>query len=73
MCNCNFYVAGSAIENVCHYSHLCYIITSSFSDINDVTYRRNCLFGQANNVLCFFNKGDMLIRLNLFESYCNGM
>ena len=22
MCDCNFYVGGNAIENVCHYSHL---------------------------------------------------
>jgi hypothetical protein len=69
----NFYVGGRAIENVCRYSHLGHIITSSFSDIDDVTYRRNCLVGQANNVLCFFNKLDMLVRLNLFKSYCSSM
>ena len=73
MCDCNFYVGGNAIENVCHYSHLGHIITSFFSDNDDVTYRRNCLVGQANNVLCFFNKVDMLVRLNLFKSYCSSM
>ena len=73
MCDCNFYVGGNAIEDVCHYSHLGHIITSFFSDNDDVTYRRNCLVGQANNVLCFFNKVDMLVRLNLFKSYCSSM
>ena len=73
ICACNFYVGGNAIENVCHYSHLGHIITSFFSDNDDVTYRRNCLVGQANNVLCFFNKVDMLVRLNLFKSYCSSM
>jgi hypothetical protein len=71
-CDCNFYVGGSAIENVCRYSHLGHIITSSFSNIDDVTYRRNCLVGQSNNILCFF-KLDMLVRLNLFKSYCSSM
>jgi Reverse transcriptase (RNA-dependent DNA polymerase) len=59
-CDCNFNVGGSAIVNVCRYSHVGHIITSTFSDINDITYRRNCLVGQANNVFCFFNKLDML-------------
>jgi hypothetical protein len=72
-CDCNLYVGGSAIENVCRYSHLGHIITSSFSESDDVTYRRNCLVGQANNVLCFFNKLDVLVRLNLFKSYCSSM
>jgi hypothetical protein len=36
-CDCNFYIGGSAIENVCRYSHVGHIITSSFSDIDDVT------------------------------------
>jgi hypothetical protein len=72
-CDCNFYVGGSTIENVCHYSHLDQIITSSFSNTDDVTYSRICLDSQANNVLCFFNKLDMLVRLNLFKSYCSSM
>jgi hypothetical protein len=45
MCDCNFYVGGSTTENVCSYPHLGHFITSSFSDIDDVTYRRNCLVG----------------------------
>jgi hypothetical protein len=44
MCDSNFYVGGNAIENVCHYSHLGHIITSSFSDIDDVTIQAQLSF-----------------------------
>ena len=73
MRECEFYISGRIIENVEQYSHLGHIITSSFHDNEDITHRRNCFVGQANNVLCFFSKLDPLVKLNLFKSYCSSM
>jgi hypothetical protein len=73
MIGCSFYIGGNLIENVTHYSHLGHVVTSSFNDSDDIKYRRNCFIGQANNVLCFFNKLDLLVKLKLFKSYCSSM
>jgi len=66
-------IGGKTVENVNQYSHLGHIITSSFVDDDDISHRRNCFVGQSNNVLCFFNKLDMLVKLKLFKSYCSSM
>lgn len=72
MCQCRFFIGGNLIENVDQYTHLGHIITSSQSDTEDITHRRNCFVGQVNNVLCFFNKIDVLVKLRLFKSFCSG-
>ena len=68
-----FFIGGKPVENVSQYSHLGHIINSSFSDSDDITNRRNCFVGQANNVMCFFNKLDLTVRLRLFLSYCSSI
>jgi len=73
MCAYRFYIGGKIVANVDQYTHLGHIITSSFTDKDDIIYRRNCFIGQANNVLCFFSKLDVLVRLRLFKSYCSSM
>ena len=73
MCAYKFYIGGKIVANVEQYTHLGHIITSSFTDKDDIIYRRNCFIGQANNVLCFFSKLDVLVRLRLFKSYCSSM
>lgn len=73
MCGCHFYIGGNIIENVNQYTHLGHIVTSTLSDIDDITHRRNCFVGQTNNVLCFFNKLDMIVKLKLFKSYCSSI
>jgi endonuclease/exonuclease/phosphatase family metal-dependent hydrolase len=73
MCQCRFFIGGNSIENVNQYTHLGHIITSSQSDTEDITHRRNCFVGQVNNVLCFFNKLDVLVKLKLFKSFCSSM
>ena len=71
MRTCKLYINGKLIENVNHYSHLGHIINSDFSDDEDIIIRRNSFVGQVNNLLCFFNKQDILIKLKLFQSYCS--
>jgi len=51
MCAYRFFIGGNIVSNVDQYAHLGHIIVSSFSDRDDITYRRNCFIGQANNVL----------------------
>lgn len=71
MRTCKLYINGKLIENVNHYSHLGHIINSDFTDDEDIIIRRNSFVGQVNNLLCFFNKQDILIKLKLFQSYCS--
>jgi hypothetical protein len=63
-----FFIDGKSIENVWsgQYSFLGHIINSSLSDSNDITNRRNCFVAQANNVMCFFNKRDLMVKVWLF-------
>ena len=53
--------------------HLGHVINCHLNDKEDVTHRRNCFIGQSNNVLCYFNKLDLSIRVKLFKSYCSSM
>lgn len=71
MRSCNFCINGKSIENVNQYSHLGHIINSDFSDDDDIIHRRNSFVGQVNNLICFFNHQDMLVKLKLFQSYCS--
>jgi len=50
-----------------------HIITSSLLDGGDIVQRRNTFVGQTNNVLCFFNKLNTMIKLKLFKSYCTSV
>ena len=70
MCNCFFFIGNRRIENVDSFSHLGHIITSSMDDTDDIQQRRNSFIGQTNNVLCFFNKLNTSVKLQLFKSYC---
>jgi Reverse transcriptase (RNA-dependent DNA polymerase) len=64
MCASSFYIGGKLLEHVNQYAHLGHIITSEFDDICDITHRRNCFVCQVNGVLCFFNKLDLIVKLN---------
>ena len=48
-----FHIGGRDIEQVDSFSHLGHIITSDFSDTEDIRYRRNRFVGQVNNCLFF--------------------
>ena len=71
MLTCNLYITGKLIVNVNHYFHLGHFINSDFTDDDDIIHRRNSIVGQVNNLLCFFNKQEISIRLKLFQSYCS--
>jgi hypothetical protein len=60
---------GNLIENVKQYPHLSHIISSAFSDDDDTIQIRNSFVGQTNDLLCFFNEQDILVKLKLFQSY----
>jgi len=61
------------IDNVDRFSHLGHIITSSFRVGDYIVHRRNTFIVQTNNVLCFFNKWNTLVKLKLFKSYCTSI
>ena len=71
--DCVFFVGGKRVERVESYTHLGHIINHHFDDSNDVIHRRNAFIGQANNVLCYFSKMDMLVKIKLFNSYCTSL
>ena len=49
-------VGGNDIEIVSEWPHLGHIISSHCLDDADIFHRRNCMIGQANSVLCYFEK-----------------
>jgi hypothetical protein len=73
MNNCTFSIGGAPVVKVNSYLHLGHIINNQLNDDDDVMYRRNCFIGQANNVLCYFNKLDMCVRIKLFKNFCSSM
>jgi len=73
MCNCCFFVGNKIIDNVDRFSHAGRIITSFLPDGDDIVQRRNTFVRQTNNVLCFFNKLNTIVKLKLFESYCTSI
>jgi hypothetical protein len=70
---CTFLIGGKPVENVSSYPHLGHIINSKFDDNDDVLQRRRHFIGQANNVLCYFNKLDLHVKIKLFKSYCSSI
>jgi len=73
MCNYCFFVGNKMIDNIDRFSHVGHIITSFLLDGDDIVQRRNTFVGQTNNVLCFFNKLNNMIKLKLFKSYCTSI
>jgi len=61
------------IDNVDRFSHVGHIITSSLLDGDDIVQRRNTFVGQTNNVFCFFNELNTIVKLKLFKSYCTSI
>jgi len=70
MCNCSFFVGSKVIDDVDRFSHLGHIITSSLLGGDDIVQRRTDFVDQTNNVLCFLNILNTMVKLKLFKSYC---
>ena len=68
-----FLIGNKPVEFVKTFIHLGHIIKSNLDDDDDILHRRNCFVGQANNVLCIFNKLDTFIKLRLFKSFCGSL
>jgi len=70
---CEFSIGGNPAEFVESFAHLGHIISSKLDDSDDIINRRNSFIGQSNNILCYFNKLDMLVKIKLFKSYCTSL
>ena len=70
---CRFTIGGKLIEKVDSYPHLGHIISVNSDDTDDVKHRRSHFMGQVNNVLCFFSKLDIFVKIKLFKSYCTSL
>ena len=70
---CKFSIGGNPVEFVESFAHLGHIINSKLDDSDDIINRRNSFIGQSNNILCYFNKLDMLVKIKLFKSYCTSL
>ena len=73
MNNCKFSIGGNPVVRVESYVHLGHIINCHLNDSDDVLHRRNCFIGQSNNLLCFFDKFNIAVKINLFKSFCSSM
>jgi hypothetical protein len=73
MNRCCFSIGGNPVVRIDSYMHLGHIINCYLNDYDDVIHRRNCFIGQSNNVLCFFGKLDLSVRIKLFKICCSSM
>ena len=73
MNNCCFSIGGNPVVRVESYVHLGHIVNCKLTDDGDILFRRNCFIEQSNNVLCYFNKLDMCVRIKLFKSFCSSI
>ena len=48
-------------------------LSYNFDDEIDIARKTDILCGQINNILCFFNKRDVITKLRLFKSYCSSL
>ena len=42
-------------------------------DVADISFRRNSVLGQINNVLYYFNQVDAVPKLKILKSYCGSL
>jgi hypothetical protein len=67
----SFTIGGNPIENVSTWPHLGHIFSSNLADDGDILFRRNSFIGQANNFICQFQNIGVLIKNDLFKTYCS--
>ena len=58
------------VDKCCHVGHM---LSSCVDDKQDILSRRASMCGKVNNVLCYFNKCDPLVRLKLIRSCCSDL
>jgi hypothetical protein len=68
-----FSIAGNDMDFVEHWPHLGHYLSYNFDDEFDIARKTDILCGQINNILCFFNKRDVITKLRLLKSYCSSL
>ena len=68
--NIEFFIGGQVIKIVDEWSHIGHIISSRCDDSADILNQRNCVIGQINNVICFFEKLDSTTKFKLVKACC---
>ena len=53
--------------------HIDHIIDNRPDDGADISFRRNSMVGQINNVLCYFSQVGAMPKLKLLKSYCSSL
>jgi len=66
---CQFYLDGKPLEFVESYSHLGHIITNTLKDSSVIIFRRGCLIGQINSILCYCGKLDFFVKVRLLKCF----
>ena len=70
-----FSLDGNVLPVVYKCCHLGHMLSSYLDDKQDILSRSASMCGKLNNVMCYFNKCDPLVRLKLIRSYvvtCTG-
>jgi len=65
-----FFACSQPIKVVKQWSHLGHIISYDMDDRYNIMRFHDSLVKQINNVLCFFGKLNLIIKLRLLVSYC---
>lgn len=66
----DLYIDNRLIEYVSEWPHLGNIISVTQTDSACILHRRNQFIGQINDVLCIFNKVNVVLKLDLLQKYC---
>ena len=68
-----FNIGGNAIEIVRQWPHLGNLINDICVDKDDILKKHHTMRGQINNVLCFFGKVDVVIKTQLWNTFCSSL
>ena len=67
------YIGGNAIAIVIQWPHGGHINDNRSDDGADISFRRNLMVCQNNNVLCYFNQVGALPKVKLLKSHCSSL
>jgi len=65
-----FFIAGNLIEVVTQWPHLGHIISGDTDDGSDIIRGRETLIKQLNDVICYFDKLDIMTKIKLLKIFC---
>ena len=53
--------------------HLGHIISDECNDASDILNRKHSLYGQINNVICYFSNRNPVVKQSLMNAYCSSL